>query len=85
MGSLDVDQMSRPVIYDLGKTRQRQIKDLKRHRGKLVNEVNEVVEQVRAALREAGSDKQIVPVVIIYRRKAKKRRSGGSGFPFLGF
>ena len=70
-----------PVVIDLGKTRRRRIKQLKRGRGRLVDETRDVVEELRSSLGGEAAGKELVPVVIVYRRKAKKRRR--SLFPFL--
>lgn len=76
------DPIGRPVVYDLGKAKRGQIKDLKRGHGKLVGEVNELIEQVRSTLNESGHEGQIVPIVVVYRRKTKRKRRRRSGLPF---
>jgi len=70
-----------PVVIDLGKTRRKRIKQLKRGRGKLVDETRDVVEELRDSLGAEAAGKELVPVVIVYRRKEKRRRR--SLFPFL--
>lgn len=70
-----------PIVVDLGKTRRSQIKDLKRGRGKLADEVQDVVARVRDDLGESASGMQFVPVVIIYKRKSKKKKRRGLGLP----
>ena len=62
-----------PVVIDAGKVRQKRIKDLKRGQGKLVLEVAEAVEQIRRGLGPEAEGKQIVPVVLVYRRRRSKR------------
>jgi len=64
-----------PIIIDLGKEKRKAIKELKRGRGKLMDEVGQAVAEVRASLAENGDAARIVPVVLIYRQK--KRRKGG--------
>jgi hypothetical protein len=64
-----------PVIIDLGKTKQKKIKDLKRGRGELLEKIDQIVAEAGA---QAGADKEILPVVILYRKKAK--RGGGMLF-----
>jgi hypothetical protein len=61
-----------PIVIDLGKVRRAKIKKLKRGEGPLLDEVNEALEQVRQQL---GGDKQLVPVVLVYAKKSRKRRS----------
>jgi Family of unknown function (DUF6200) len=69
-----------PIVVDLGKRRRKRIKELKRGGGMLMEEVAEALEQVRAALGEAGRGRVLVPVVFLYRQK--RRRSRGLGLPF---
>jgi hypothetical protein len=63
-----------PVVVDLGKEKSKTLRALKKGEGKLVDEVARVVEEVRAKSSELA-DKELVPVVMIYRKKAKKSRS----------
>jgi hypothetical protein len=63
-----------PVVIDVGKTRRSRIKDLKRGRGRLMDEVHEVVEDVRTEMGPAGEGKQFIPIVIVYKRKRRKSR-----------
>jgi len=66
------------AVVDLGKQTKKRIKKLRQGEGPLPVELE-------AAIREAtlrlGSDKTIVPVVILYEKKPKRRLSG---LPFLG-
>jgi Family of unknown function (DUF6200) len=78
----DAPGVTVPVVIDLGKTRRKRIKQLKRGRGKLIDETREVVEDLRASLGPEAAGKELVPVVIVYRKKLKKRRRR-SLFPFL--
>ncbi len=64
-----------PIVVDLGKKKKKQIKNLKRGRGPLLEDVADVVEKVRASLADQLAGKELVPVVIVYRQK--KKRSGG--------
>ena len=64
-----------PIVVDLGKKKKKQIKNLKRGRGPLLEDVADVVEKVRASLAEQLAGKELMPVVIVYRQK-KKRSSG---------
>lgn len=76
-----------PIIIDLGKEKKRRIRDLKRGRGRLMAEVAAVLSEVRAGLGDDADGKQLVPVVLIYKKKRKgKNWDGGNGrtlFPFL--
>jgi hypothetical protein len=76
-----------PVIVDLGKRKRKQIKNLKKGSGKLLAEVAEVLSEVRSNLGSDLDGGQLIPVVLIYKRKSKRRRGGGRlrlPFPFLG-
>lgn len=62
------------VVKDLGTRKKKPIKDLKNGKGSLVTEVEDAVEEARAALPPADKNKTLVPVVIVYRKKGKKSR-----------
>jgi hypothetical protein len=68
--TVDVTQ---PIIVDLGKQRPKQIKRLKRGRGKLWAEVVDVIEEVGDQLGDDLEGKTIVPVVMVYRKKTKRK------------
>jgi hypothetical protein len=76
-----------PIIIDLGKEKRKRIKDLKRGRGRLMNEVAGVINEARINLGAEADGKEFIPIILIYRKKRK--RKGGSvalplPFPFLG-
>lgn len=71
-----------PMVVDLGKQRRSRIKDLKRGRGKLIGEVDQVMERVQAELGVDAAGKQFVPVVIVFEKKSKKRRGFALPLPF---
>jgi hypothetical protein len=58
------------VVIDLGKKSKKAIKRLKR--GSIPSEVEQAIQQVRAALPDADKGKQIVPILLIYGRKRKR-------------
>jgi hypothetical protein len=66
-----------PIILDLGKKKRRALKDLKRGRGRLMDEVEQSLEEVRVSLGEEMQGKQIVPIILVYKRKEKKRKGLG--------
>jgi hypothetical protein len=68
-----------PIVIDLGKKRRKQIRALKRGSGKLMDEVAEVLNQVRGNLGPDVEMKSLVPVVMVYRQKGKRR---GGLLPF---
>ena len=74
-----------PVILDVGKTSRKSIKELKAGRGKLLDDVQHTMAEVTTSMGERAEGKQFVPVVILYRKKAKKRKGIGRGLlPILG-
>lgn len=75
--------LNAPIILDLGKTKRKNINELKQGRGKLVDEVEDALKEVSTSLGEQAEGKQLIPVVIVYKKKARRRRAGGL-FPFFG-
>jgi hypothetical protein len=73
-------QQIAPIILDLGKKKKRQLRDLKRGRGRLMDDVEETLEEVRANLGAQAQDKELVPVIMIYKKKSKRRRGLGGLF-----
>lgn len=69
---------SLPVIIDLGKRRRKQVKKLRRGEGKLLNDINGAVAELRTAGTLTG-DAQ--PVIIVVREK--RSRKAKSFFPLL--
>jgi hypothetical protein len=67
-----------PVLVDLGRKRRKQIKRLKRGEGPLVDELAEVLNQVRDQLGADLAGKTVLPVVVIYERR---RRRSWLGMP----
>jgi hypothetical protein len=68
-------EMTQPVIIDLGKQKKRILKNLKVGKGKLWDEVFEVVEEVKDTLGADADGKVLVPIIMIYREKPKRKRS----------
>lgn len=71
---MTIAQETAPIIIDLGKKRRKVIKDLKRGSGKAMDEVEQALAEVRASLGAEGANKELVPVVLIYRRKTRRKR-----------
>jgi hypothetical protein len=63
-----------PIVVDLGKVKRKRIKQLKRGEGVLLDDVQEAVVRVRERLGEQATGKVLVPVVVVYRKKASRRR-----------
>ena len=64
-----------PIVVDLGKTKRKHVKRLKRGEGRLMDEVVEVMEEIVDALGEEVDGKTLVPIVIVYEEKAKQSRN----------
>ena len=63
-----------PVVVDLGKQKSKTLRALKRGQGKLMEDVGRVVQELRANSAELAG-KELVPVVILYRKRPKRRLS----------
>jgi len=62
-----------PVILNIGKAKRKDIRLLREGQGPLVNEVQSALQEVAASLGEQAEGKQILPVVLIYRKKSRKK------------
>jgi hypothetical protein len=71
--------METPIVLDLGKKKRKAIKDLKKGRGKLMDEVQAALNQMKATLGADAEGKTILPIVVVYREKKKAPRTP---FPF---
>ena len=65
-----------PIVVDLGKQGRKRIKQLKAGEGTLSAQVQDVVEQARAKLGAEADGKELIPVVVLYRRKDRRRKRG---------
>jgi len=68
-----------PIIVDLGKKKAKAIKALKRGDGRLMDEVDQVISDVGAELGADADKTELVPIVLVYRRKEKRRARGLAG------
>ena len=79
-------EVTPPMVVDLGKQRRSRIKDLKRGRGKLMDDVHNVVDRVVAEFGDQANGKQFIPVVIVFRKKSRRRRKAALRLPLpFGF
>jgi len=69
--------LNAPVIVDLGKTSRKNVKQLRQGRGELLGDVQEAMQEFVSSLGEQAAGQQFIPVVLLYRRKAKKRKNDG--------
>ncbi len=62
-----------PVVVDLGTVKRKQIKALKQGHGPLLDELAGVISQVREGLGSEADGKTILPVVVLYRQRPKRK------------
>ena len=67
-------EITSPIIVSLGKKKKKVIKRLKRGKGRAMEEVMDVIDQVQENLGDDGAGKIIVPVVVVYRQKQRRFR-----------
>jgi hypothetical protein len=65
-------QVTAPVVVALGKQRKQRIRRLVRGKGRLMDEVQDVIEQVRSSFHDGAEGKIFVPIVLVYRRKTRR-------------
>ena len=61
-----------PVVLDLGRRRRKLIRQLRRGEGKLLDDINGAVEELRTAGTLSASSQ---PVIVVVQQKRKKNRS----------
>lgn len=74
-------EVATPMILDMGKTKAKQIKRLKKGKGPLMDEVVDILDEVADALGDELEGKMMVPIVILYKEKKKKKQTRIK-FPF---
>lgn len=70
-------EVTEPVFINLGKQKRKRIKRLMKGRGKLWADVESVIDEVSTMLGDEVEGKTIVPIVMVYRRNPKRRRTRG--------
>ena len=68
--------LNAPIIVDAGKTSRGNINDLKQGRGKLLDDVQDAINEVATSLGSDAEGKQLIPVVLRYKKKERKSRRG---------
>lgn len=77
------DTDARPILIDLGKIKGKVVRQFREGRGELVGEVQQVLAETRKNLGAEAAGKELVPIVLVYKKKAKRKKSKVSGmFPF---
>jgi hypothetical protein len=72
-----------PIILDIGKTSKKNIRQAKQGQGKLMLDVQDAMAEVTASLGDKANGQQLVPIVLLYRKKARRNKRGGGIFPAL--
>jgi hypothetical protein len=77
------DGDARPILIDLGKIKGKVVRQFREGRGELVGEIQHVLAETRKNLGAEATGKELVPIVLVYKKKAKRKKSKVSGmFPF---
>ena len=73
-GNAEIVEITTPIMINLGKQRPKRIKALKRGRGKLMDQVADVLDEVQVNLGDEVKGKTLVPIILLYERKKKRKR-----------
>jgi hypothetical protein len=76
MNDVDVKEQL-PLVLDFGKQKKKRITQLKRGEGALRAKIDAAVREAQARL---GQSKEIIPVVVLYRKKDRRKAKGLSMF-----
>ena len=74
-----------PILVDLGKVKRKVVRQFREGRGPLVEEVHQILAETRKTPGAEAATKELVPIVLVYEKKRKRRKAGklaGSLFPF---
>jgi len=58
-----------PIVIDLGRTRRAHVVELSRGVGRLADEVEEVMRQIRASTGPQREDRVFLPIVALYTKR----------------
>ncbi len=78
-----VTEMAQPIVVDMGKQKSSKVKDLKKGKGKLWDEVLGVVDEAKGMLGDEAEGKVLIPVIILYEKKPKRSRLEKVMFPLM--
>ena len=70
-------EVTEPIIINLGKQKRKRIKRLLKGRGKLLEEVEDVVVEATSLLGEELEGKVVLPLVLVYQKKPKRKKLRG--------
>ena len=65
-----------PIVIDMGQHKKKVIRAIERGDVVAVAEVRRTLDEVRAALGDEADDMELVPFVVVYKTKKKKRSMG---------
>jgi hypothetical protein len=68
--------ITKPIVVDLGKQRRKAIAQLKGGEGPLPAEVADTVQHLVDELGDEAHGKIVIPVVVVYRKRRKRKRTG---------
>lgn len=66
-------EMTQPIVIDLGAQKSGNIKGLKKGKGRLWDEVLNVVDETKEMLGAEADGKILLPVILIYKKKLKRK------------
>lgn len=69
-------EVTEPIIIKLGKQKKKRIKQLMAGEGKLWFEVQDVIDEVGEMLNDELEGKTVVPLILVYEKKPKKKSRG---------
>jgi hypothetical protein len=73
MRNLDLQaNITPPIVVNLGKTGQADVEQLRMGTGRLAEEIEEVMRQVRLNAGPAREDRVFLPIVALYRKARQK-------------
>lgn len=70
MKKFGFQHVTRQNVVHMGKKKKKEIKKYRRGYGEMHLEVEHIIEQAKSIY---GEDKEIVPIVIVHKRKGKKK------------
>jgi hypothetical protein len=71
--------VTEPIIINLGKQKKKRIKKMMNGQGRLWYEVQDVIDEVGVILGDELDGKVIVPLILVYEKKSKKKSRGFFG------
>jgi hypothetical protein len=72
-----------PILVDLGKIKRKVVRQYREGRGELVDEVRAVLDETQRNLGADAAGKTLVPIVLVYEKKRRRRKGGKMRIPFF--